>query len=164
MKSLLSLPIVAIASIILSGCPGPGPGKPDLIVKSLETTGSPTVNADNSVEVPIRVVVENQGTPAAGIFKTATEYTGPQGTFVVAFTVEGQSEFWYPYTSSPLAPGSDVTFNGKVTFKPSVHGVTVSLNAIADSCSGDEFMPEHCRVEESNEDNNKSSAISLSLP
>jgi hypothetical protein len=38
------------------------------------------------------------------------------------------------------------------------------LKAIADSCSGDEFMPDYCRVEESNETNNESTPISIALP
>lgn len=159
MKTSQSLLGVAISSIALSGC-----HKPDLVVTLFETTGTATVNAENSVEVPIRVVVRNQGTAAAGVFKTAIEYTRPQGTFAVPFTVPGQSSLWYPYTSGTLAPGFDVTFNGKVTFHPSVHGMTVTLRAIADSCGGDEFMPDYCRVDESNEGNNESSAISVSLP
>lgn len=138
-------------------------GKPDLVVTTLEATGPATVNSEGSFEVPIRVVVANRGDAAADIFKVATEYTGPDGTFLVAFTVPGQSDIWYPYTSAPLAAGSQVTFAGKVTFHPSVRDVTVSLRATADSCAADEFMPEHCRVEEINEGNNQSAPISVSL-
>jgi len=148
------------------GPAGPG-GLPDLVVTTLEQTGDPTVNAENQVEVPIRVVVKNQGTVSAGIFKVATEYTEPRpggGTYVVAFTVPGQSSIWYPFTKVSLASGATKTFAGKVTFHPSVHNVTVSLKAIADSCSGDEFMPDYCRVKESNETNNESAPIPLTLP
>lgn len=156
--------LIACVGLLLSGCVG----KPDLVVTTLETTGPPTVNAENQVEVPIRVVVKNEGNAAAGIFKVATEYTGgtiePSRTFVVAFTVPGQSDIWYPHTSGSLAAGSTVNFAGKVTFNPGEHGVTVSLKATADSDSGDEFMPAYCRVEESNEDNNESTLISVSLP
>lgn len=156
-KYLLSL--VIVITVGLTGCI-----KPDLIVTTLEKTGVATINAQNSVEVPIRVVVKNKGDADAKIFKTATHYTGSAGKYVVAFTVPGQSNSWYPYSNSPLEPGSEVTHNGKVTFHPSVHGETVSLTATADSCSGDESMPEHCRVKESDEANNESSAISVSLP
>lgn len=150
--------------LLLSSCAG----KPDLVVTTLETTGPPVVNADNSVEVPVRVVVKNQGNAPAGTFKVATEYTGgitsPSSTFVVAFTVPGQGDVWYPYTSDSLAAGSSVTFVGKVTFDGTERGATISLTATADSCSGDEFMPAYCRVEESDEVNNKSTPISVSLP
>lgn len=140
-------------------------GQPDLAVAALETTGSLTVNPDGNVEVPIRVVVINQGDADADVFKVATQYTGPQGTFVVPFTVPGQGDQWYPRTNAPLAAGrsGSVTFSGKVTFLSAVRGTIVSLQAIADSCSGDEFMPEFCRVEESNEDNNDSEFITVSL-
>jgi len=157
----LSLLIVCMG-LLLSGC------TPDLVVTTLETTALPTVNADNSVEVPIRVVVKNQGNASADIFKVATEYTGglidPTRTFVVAFNVPSQSDFWYPYTSGSLAAGGTAIFEGNVIFNPSEHGVTVSLKATADSCSGDEFMPAYCRVEESNEGNNESAPISVPLP
>jgi hypothetical protein len=148
--------------LLLSGC------QPDLLVTTLETTATPTVNENNSVEVPIRVVVKNQGNAAANVSKVAIEYTGgvidPSRTFVIAFTVPGQSSIWYPFTSGALAAGSTETFTGKVTLHPKEHGVTVSLTATADSCSGDELMPAYCRVKESNEANNKSAPISVALP
>lgn len=167
MSLLLS---VACICLLLSGCVvdgngnGDGDGQPDLVVTTMETTGNPTVNLEGSAVVPIRVVIENQGDAAADIFKVSTAYNGTGGPYAVAFTVAGQSSMWYPYTSEPLAAGDDVTFSGNLTFISSVHGVTVSITAMADSCSGDEFMPDYCRVEESNEDNNESSAISVSLP
>jgi len=162
----LALLLVCILGLLMSGavCEPGTSGSPDLVVTTLEQTGDPTVNDDEAVEVPIRVIVKNQGTASAGIFKVATEYTGPDGTFVVAFTVPGQSSVWYPFTNTSLASGATVTFAGKVTFYYTVHNVTVSLKAIADSCSGDEFMPDYCRVEESNETNNESTPISIALP
>jgi hypothetical protein len=128
-----------------------------------KNSGPPKVSSI-SIEVPIRVVIRNQGGVAATIFKVSTEYTGSSGTFLVAFTVPGQDNSWYPYTSAPLAAGSEVVFEGVVTFGSYMQGETVSLRATADSCAGDEFMPDYCRVEESNEGNNESTSISVSLP
>jgi uncharacterized protein YkwD len=135
----------------------------DLVVTRLERTGSPTLRGD-VIEVPIRVVVRNQGTSAAGTFKVSTEYTarGDSRAYAVAFTVPGQTDIWYPRILS-LAAGRDITLNGKVSFLNSLRGREVSLQAIADSCSGDEFMPPYCRVRESNESNNRSTPITLSL-
>jgi hypothetical protein len=138
--------------------------EPDLIVEAFEATGSATVNAAGSIELPVRVVVRNQGGAAANIFKVSAHYSVPGGTFVAPFTVPGQSHVWYPYTGAPLAPGSQVIFEGSVTFSSSLRGMRVSLIAVADSCSGDEFMPAYCRVEESNEDNNESATLSVTLP
>ena len=147
----------------MSGCT-PGLEKPDLIITTLETTGSGFVGTDGGVKVPIRVVVKNQGNADANIFKVSLEYTEALGTFAVAFDVIGQANLWYPYTSGPLAPGSEVTFVGNVLFISNVRNETVSLWAIADSCSGDEFMPDYCRVDESDESNNESNVISVYLP
>jgi hypothetical protein len=138
-------------------------GKPDLVVDSLQVTGPPVLNATGSYEVDISVVVKNQGSSAAGAFKVSVEYTSPQGTFAVSFRVPAQPSIWYPSTTG-LAEGSRVTFNGKLTFHPSVKNMTITIRAIADSCSGDEFMPNYCRVDESNEANNKSTAVTVVLP
>jgi hypothetical protein len=45
-----------------------------------------------------------------------------------------------------------------------VHNLTVSVMATVDRCSGDEFMPKYCRVDESHKGNNKSATMSVSLP
>jgi len=162
---IYKLVIITVCMVlVMSGCL-PGPGKPDLVVTTLEATGLGFVGLDGGFKVPIRVVVKNQGDAEAGIFKVSTEYMGPQGgAFAVAFEVPGQATVWYPYTSSPLAPGGEVTFEGYALFIPGVSNMTVSLWAIADSCGGDEFMPDYCRVEESDESNNESTVISVYLP
>jgi hypothetical protein len=141
-----------------------GLARPDLVVESLEATGPAAINAEGSVEVPARVVVRNSGSDTADIFKTGMEFSGPDGIYAVAFTVPGQENIWYPYTSQPLAAGDEVTFEGKVTFHPEDHGITVALYAVADSCSGDEFKPASCRVEERDETNNTSVPICVALP
>jgi hypothetical protein len=38
---------------------------------------------------------------------------------------------------------------------PSLHGQRITIIPRVDSCSGDEFMPDYCRVQESNEANNE---------
>lgn len=157
--------LIAYMSLFMAAC------TPNLVVTTLELDplNPATVNPlNNSAEVPIRVVIKNQGNAAAEKFKVSTEYTGgtidPARNFVVAFTVPGHSSIWYPATSASLAAGDEVAFRGKLIFNPSERGVTVSLKATADSCSGDEFMPDYCRVEESNEGDNESVAISVLLP
>ena len=161
----LALPIVMVG-LVMCGCPSAN--RPDLVVTSLTATGSPTTLATGVIQVPIEVVVKNQGNSNAAVFKTSTQYTGvaglTPGTYVVAFTVPGQSDTWYPWTSVPLAPGDEVTFTGTVSFIAGSGGQTVTLTALADSCSGDEFMPSYCRVLESDETNNESATISIALP
>jgi len=148
------------------------PATPDLIVTTWRTTG-PAVRGyaglatalfAGDFEVPFQVVVKNQGSLPASIFKVSVSYTGPDGTFVAPFTVPGQKDNWYPYTSAPLAAGASVTFEGKVILSARLQGSTVSLRALADSCAGEERMPKYCRVEESDEGNNESAPVSVSLP
>jgi hypothetical protein len=148
-------------------------GQPDLVVVALEAAGPTVINQQNQAEAPIRVIVRNQGGTPAEIFKVATEYTGgvisPGSRFVVAFTAQSTEDVdptggVYPFTRRPLPPGGEVTFIGKVIFHPAERGVTVSLIAVADSCSSDESMPNYCRVAESNEANNESSPLFVTLP
>lgn len=139
---------------------------PDLKT-SLEVVGDATriVEGDSAyIAVPISVVVSNQGDQAADIFKVSTEYTSSSGTYTVAFRASGENNIWYPYTDEPLDPGEEITFDGEVLFSDSLSDETVNLKAIADSCSGDEFKPAYCRVEESNEENNESPEVEVYLP
>lgn len=149
--------------MIQEGEPPRPSGAPDLIVVDLMVSGPVRYNEAEDIKIPVRVVVRNQGGTDADVFKVATEYTNADGTWLAAFTVGGQHDRWYPYTASPLAPETKVTFEGIVTL-PSTPERSVSLQAIADSCASDEFMPDHCRVEESDEGNNASEPIVIDLP
>jgi hypothetical protein len=153
--------------------PGPLPGLPDLTIWT-ELRGRPTLVGDK-IEIPFRVTVQNTGRADAGIFKVSTEYEivsgGRPGLLTagaIPFTVPGQANMWYPFTIAPLPPGtpprSQVTFNGKVSFDKAFEGVKVRIRAIADSTAGDEFMPAHGRVRESNEGNNTTAWSVVDLP
>jgi hypothetical protein len=145
-----------------SSCPGDCP-LADLVVPALETVGANTVTSDGGVQVPIRVVIRNQGGAAADIFKVSTEYAGYSGTFALPFSVAGQDSSWYPYSEAALAAGGELAFEGTVTFSYAWDDEIVSLWASADSCAGEEFAAAYCRVLESNEDNNQSGAISVDI-
>lgn len=156
---------IAPAAILIAACtpPAPLPGEPDLVISGFEVTGAPSVDSGEP-QVPVRVVAGNVGGGPAGRFKVSTDFTEAGGsTFAVAFSVPGQ-DIWYPFTSGELGAGQEVSFEGVLLFNAVRRGDTVEIRAVADSCSGDEFMPAHCRVEESDEGNNRSSAISVSLP
>jgi hypothetical protein len=150
--------------IVATGCGA----KPDLVVTNFATTGAPTVNADNSAQVQVTVTIKNQGTVSATAFKMATEYRDGATTYVVAFTDSSPtgshgSDLWYPWVDS-LAAGAEVTKTGTLTWHSAVHGLTVPLWVTADSCSGDELTEIFCRVDESDEANNASSEVSVTLP
>ena len=128
------------------------PNLPDLVVTMFETTGRSTVVGGQG-EVPVRVVVKNQGTAPAPIFKVKVEHADTAGK-LYWFTVPGQTDTTSARTNAPLAAGSSVTFAGKVAFGPVSPPESRNIRAVADSCAGDEFMPVYCRVQESNEHNN----------
>jgi len=139
---------------------------PDLVVTHMALTGVPAVNpATNRVEVPLRVTILNQGKGVAGKFATEVTYTNSADstTHLIPFTVPGQTDIWRPYTASNLLSGTQVTFDGKLVFHPSVRHITATLNAYADVCTG-EFDPKFCGVQESNETNNKSAGVFVQLP
>jgi hypothetical protein len=137
---------------------------PDLVVTNFIQTGTKSTNADGSINVPVKVVVKNVGLADAVVFKTGVDYTNAAGqTYPVAFNVAGQSSMWYPFTNSVLPAGREVSFEGILVFQALLNGSTLSVKAIADSSSGDEFMPAYCRVNEVSETNNASAAIRIVL-
>ena len=146
------------------------PVMPDLVITNVKQTGVPKINNSGSPEVPISVTVKNIGNFKASIFKVAVYFRSHmvrnhmKGPFVVAFKVPGQSNMWYPYSVGTIAPEASITFNGNLIFHPYYRHKKVTIWAEADSCSGDEFKPSYCRVKESNENNNKSTPISIVLP
>jgi len=137
----------------------PLPKRPDLVVTTFETIGRATVVRDH-VEVPVRVVVKNQGTAEAPVFKTGVQLV-PSGPLRFAAPGSRDDQYW---TTATLAAGSSATFEGRVTFGPTDRHKTVSIRAVADSCDPVEFMPAYCRVQESTEGNNMSSPVSVALP
>ncbi len=160
----MRMAIAAIGlGIMLVGCP-PVFG-PDLQITQFEVGDPPVLpNLHGFYEVPVTMVVENTGGRAADEFKSAVYYTTEEGqTFVAAFTVEGQTDIWYPRTDGPLAAGAEVTFEGYVSLPHDLAGSTVVLQGEADSASGDESIPEYGRVRETNEDNNLSDEVEVSL-
>jgi hypothetical protein len=138
---------------------------PDLVVTSFVTTGAAVI-VNGAVELPVKVVVKNQGTGSAPIFKVSVESTEPGGggAVVVAFDADGEASNWYPSTNAPLASGKSASFSGRLKFHPATRRARVALRAIVDSCSGDEFMEDYCRVREINELNNRSAALWAVLP
>ncbi len=138
---------------------------PDLVITNCQVTG-PLKWEKGVVYAPVHVVVRNQGTATADIFKVTVEHQkAGEPYYLSPFAVPGQASSWYPYTSGLLPAGGEVAFEGDVAIGPESEfvGLTVVLRVTADSCLGDEFQPGYCRVEESHEDNNQY-YISVEIP
>jgi hypothetical protein len=130
---------------------------PDLVV-SLSTRGPATVAPRGGFFVPIRIHVTNRGRTAAGAFKVAIETPGG----VAPFDASGRSVVWYAETDG-LGGGQSFTRDGVVLVRAG-EGQAVPLTAFVDSCAGEEFTPAHCRVQESDEGNNRSARVNVQMP
>jgi hypothetical protein len=145
-------------------------GQPDLIVTRLEQTEGINFGPNNELIVPIQAVVKNQGNAPAQVFKVAAFYTnGELGPFVAAFRANSADNVdpnngFYPFTRYEVAPGGEVTFEGVVIFNVIENQSSLSLKIVADSCSGEEFAPQTCRVAEADENNNESPPILVEFP
>jgi len=149
---------------------------PDLVISDWRVTGSATITYTYGllystvqsylaqgttlvVQIPVRVVVTNQGNTVAGVFKVVVPYFEQKGSGYALFTVSGQADPRFPFTGFLLPAGSSVALDGVVTLYPSSAGQDIWLWAIADSCVGDDGFPVYCRVLESDEGNNQSKPI-----
>jgi hypothetical protein len=141
---------------------------PDLIVNAAGLRGEPAFQQSGQsakIHVPFQVLVRNQGHAMAGPFKVAVEYTAmDQPPLIVPFSVPGAASSFYPSTSKNLLPGELAIFDGELIFFDDHQGQTVSVRAIADSCSGEEFAPAYCAVAEFFELNNRSPFVPIDLP
>jgi hypothetical protein len=144
-------------------------GLPDLVI-TLETRQANDADLalmgqyPDFVGVAVRAIVVNQGGQPADLFKVSIDGAASDGTFVRAFSVLGQEDLWYPHTSEQLFPGKSIIFDGVVLFPAALNGQQIIMVATADSCSGEEFAPDVCKVNESDEENNTSGPLDATLP
>jgi hypothetical protein len=146
---------------------------PDLVVRDLRLNGDPVLGPEGEILVPVLMVVANEGDVPAVPFKVAVEFTSARlgGPFLAFFQPEEteriSGEDGYAFTTEELSwiPGENETLiTGMVVFSESRQGDEVDIFAVADSCAGEEFVPEECRVAEFDEDNNESSRVKVTLP
>lgn len=130
---------------------------PDLVVTGI-ATGAPSFISPSEANLPLSVTIRNAGDATGLRFKLSVEVMDSAGRFVRHFTVTQQSDTWYPWKTG-LARGQTYTFRGTLYIGAphgaSLHGHRITIIPHVDSCSGDEFMPDYCRVRESNERNNE---------
>ena len=140
--------------------------RPDLIMGGIEQIGDPFLNQQNQVELPIRATVVNSSAGRARNFKLAAEFAreGTNVFNVVAFSVPGESSGFYPFYELTLPPGEETMFEGNLVFSTFIRNQQVTIRVEVDSCSGDEFFPAWCRVDERNENNNLSNTLVVQLP
>lgn len=131
----------------------------DLKAIGLDVDETSFDSAGSVARVMVWLGIENVGSAPSGPFKVSIDAIDSSGKrFAVPFTVRGQENIWYPVISG-LAGMAQTELHGEVTLGepsgPDLHGQAFRLAAKVDSCSGDEFMPGYCRVEENDETNNE---------
>lgn len=143
--------------------------QPDLVV-SMRVLGAYSTDADGNFLIPISVTTLNQGRDLAGRFKVSTDYrvsTGATGLapmrFIGSPTASFRGDNFYVWSLHAFSVSMSRVFSAVVTLPRALAGRLVSLRARVDSCVGEEFMPDYCRIAESREDNNESRAVTLRL-
>jgi hypothetical protein len=137
----------------------PSPPGPDLMVRRFEVTGIARVNADESLTVPVRITVRNQGDAVAGSSNTWVSLFGSSGTILLGLRVPGQTD---RYNTPSLAPQAEVSLSGTVRIASPYWRFESALVAIADACRGEALA--RCLIRETNEDNASNPVTSLEIP
>lgn len=141
-------------------------GPPDLVVRvelgELPIRSAALSAAGEGLYVPLRITARNQGGEPAGGFKLSVFGSANDGDFLRPFIpYDGQGDF-YIFFDGELPPGGEVVFEGAVAFSSDVKG-EAKVYVEVDSCAGQEFPPEGCRVRESDEGNNFSDGMIVNL-
>jgi hypothetical protein len=126
------------------------PAKPDLVV-GIKQAAQIRTEPDGSYSLLLSIGVRNVGRASAGPFK-------------VTVLLGGQSYLWSGSQPSPVPAGGTATLRAPLRLAGTLAGTSIALSALVDSCIGDEFMPEHCRVDELDEGNNRSNTLQLGVP
>ena len=169
-----ALPPVIIAQPVIQHSPlSPGrsipPSLPDLVITLFDLRTHPTVSGDH-VEITAAIGVKNQGNAQALQFEVAVEYKyapapnrrQPSAPSYASFRTNPGLSAW-----GPLEPGQAWYRDGDIIFPSTARGVTVLVRAVADPCRVIGIVingVHHCRIVESNENNNASPQIVVSLP
>lgn len=113
-------------------------------------------NAQNQGQyfsIPVLITVTNQGDMPAQAFTIAAEYT-----------INGSTNRMEPQsTDAPLAAGKSIEYEREVLVYGQP-GQTIGLSVAADSCHDGQVALPSCAVVESNENNNSSAVIYVTLP
>lgn len=160
----------AFVRSIEAAAPLPDPkllyGPPDLVVKvelgELPVRSASLAAAGKGLFVPLRITAANRGGETAGGFKLSVFGSANDGDFLRPFIPYDQQGDFYIYFDGKLPPGGEVVFEGAVAFTGNVQG-EAKVYVEVDSCAGEEFTPENCRVSESDEGNNFSDGMIVNL-
>ncbi len=135
---------------------------PDIVVREVYL-GDIRETGPDSWDIEVIIWLVNQGEALAVPFKVSLDYSvEPKGDRRwLYYQVIGQEEQTYPFVFDPLPPGEFIELVGIASVR--TKAPVIYLWVIADSCAGDEFMPDECRVKEADEENNLYGPVEVRL-
>ena len=132
---------------------------------------------DGTVALPVSVSVRNEGdveaAPAFFLGGQARVAEREAELFLVTLAIDEvdgvvQAEAQRPAITTPLPPGGEVRFTGRLIFDSFLRGSHALVGVMADSCAGEKFVDrqaaEQCRVPEILETNNLSNELEVDIP
>lgn len=134
--------------------------RPDLTITDFSVYPPRAGIVEPSPGLPVRISIRNSGGNISTSFKVSFTalYPGQTKPLPVPFNVpglRGQKSGWI----KSLRAGGKMTLAGFLKIEPlretTVTRQEIAITAIVDSCLGEPDMPKHCRVEESDEENNQ---------
>ncbi len=142
---------------------------PDLRLRQFLLYGEPveaTVNRDGKtvrlLKQDFRLTVENVGRAPAASHRIQINYAVPGVNNYRLFMMVGRAS-WFLEIQGDIDPGHSRTINGDVFYEDSFRGTRGEVYALVD-VRDEEFMPDYGRVRESDEANNESVHVSVTLP
>ena len=126
--------------------------KPDLEIVLLKC---PNVDEETQYGMPIEILIANKGTKASGRFKVSAEHIQSGSRHTIQLKNKKGENGWYIWHDAPIqATTKTVRLTAYMDWNGLLSGFQEFVITV-DSCIGDEFMPNYCRVDESNEKNNE---------
>ena len=129
----------------------------DLVIMGIATDDPIFPEGGTMAHVPLTVTVANLGAEPAPTFKISVGVLSEDDRrYAIPFSVPDQEDMWYPRLEG-LASQDEISVSGELNFdfRDQLYGDMPTILIKVDSCLGDEFMPEYCRVMECNEENNE---------
>jgi hypothetical protein len=136
-------------------------GLPDLAARIVDISDGRVWETNEGIPLysaQVSIQVDNFGGPFSEEYKVQFEWFNDESAEWQSVTTASTDTGFDQLFVGPVAAGESKVFRGWAVWVLEWLGNQrqVSIRALVDSCLGDEFMPEFCRVEESDEGNNVS--------
>lgn len=117
----------------------------------------------NYYKIPVLMRITNRGGQSTGEFKLSAEGGTAESWFPRPLAGEGQpQEGYYAFVNEGISPGGELLIYGMIVIvDPALASQPLNFVITVDSCAGDEFFNDFCRVQEADEGNNSSNTLAV---